>query len=146
MKRIMLCAFGFLAVLLNPRLTVGQCTRDDECKGDRICVDGVCVNPEKGVDLGQTSVAARGGSGSMGKGYVNIHPLGLLQFGPLVQLGINTRNDFFITAHYRYHALGLVSQAISWAYDADYAKWSSMAAGVGMTKYMSSQKPGRFYA
>jgi hypothetical protein len=146
-KRNLTWAITLLAILIIPLSTSGQCTRDIDCKGDRICVDGECVSPDEGGGSPETTPAAKKNAGPMGKGYVNFHPLGLLQFGPLVQLGINAGKDLFITAHYRYHALGLVSQAIAWGYDADYAKWSSMALGAGVTKCISfSGGPHRFYA
>jgi hypothetical protein len=34
----------------------GQCTKDIECKGDRICVNGKCVNPSQAIPASTVSI------------------------------------------------------------------------------------------
>lgn len=36
---------GMCLSLLSPRRSAAQCTKDTDCKGDRICTQGACVDP-----------------------------------------------------------------------------------------------------
>ena len=36
----------FAGLLLRPAGLVAQCTKDTDCKYDRICVNGACVSPQ----------------------------------------------------------------------------------------------------
>jgi hypothetical protein len=44
---VSLCAMFFLTCFFSIQTSYGQCSRDVDCKGDRICVNGECVEPEK---------------------------------------------------------------------------------------------------
>lgn len=45
MSKWVLTAFSISLLLLNQSLLYAQCTKDVDCKGNRICVNGECVEP-----------------------------------------------------------------------------------------------------
>ena len=45
MKQVLLCWFGGVVLGLLWLPALAQCTKDIECRGDRICEKGVCVSP-----------------------------------------------------------------------------------------------------
>lgn len=60
------------------------------------------------------NVAAAPGekSAGMGRGEINFNPMGFLQFGPIVDVGLRAGSSTFIDAHFRWAYAGVVYQAI----------------------------------
>lgn len=113
---------------------IAQCTKDTECKGDRICINGECVEPEvekTNEDEGNPVVY-----NSMGKFMFYLDPLGGVFFGPHVGFEIGVGPNSFIDVHYRHSAFGLVYDIIATEGFEWYMKMGSGAAGGGYKHYI----------
>ncbi|MBD3322239.1 MAG: hypothetical protein GF350_14160 [Chitinivibrionales bacterium] len=141
MRAISLIPFCILSVCV---LCSGQCTKDTDCKGDRICVDGVCVSPADRTETVAPPSSSKKGA-QMGKGSFYLNPLGVLQFGPLLGFEIGTGGNAFIDLHWRYSAIGLVYAAVLTEGFNDYMSMGSMAFGGGFRYFFSSSRPHRAY-
>ncbi|HUI93764.1 MAG TPA: hypothetical protein VLX68_16095 [Chitinivibrionales bacterium] len=47
--------YAIMAGIIIIRSSSGQCTKDTDCKGDRVCVDGECVEPQKSKTEGSSA-------------------------------------------------------------------------------------------
>lgn len=45
-RRVLLVFAALLLVMGAPPAGSADCTKDTDCKGDRVCEDGTCVNPD----------------------------------------------------------------------------------------------------
>ncbi len=134
------------------------CAKDIDCEGDMICVDGKCVEPEEKQNTSapvepaqqqpeiqpvvEQQPSKQEEQDKQGRVNLLIHPLGFLQFGPIVGTEIRVGQSMFIDIHFRYAALGLLYNLIV---DGD-TKMYSMAAGLG-TKWLIKRRnsPHGFY-
>ncbi|MBN1130690.1 MAG: hypothetical protein JXA71_17005 [Chitinispirillaceae bacterium] len=113
---------------------VAQCTKDTDCKGKRICVNGECVEAgeERAAEVDEKSAL----SNSMGKFMIYIDPLGVVFFGPHAGFEINVAPKSFIDVHYRHSAFGLIYNAVATeGFEWD-MKMGSGAAGAGYKHYI----------
>ncbi len=133
-----------IAVFVNHQI-FAQCTKDTDCKGDRVCIDGECVEPGEKIEptIMQKTILPKK---SMGKFMVYLDPLGALFFGPHIGCEIGVGPNSFIDVHYRHSAFGLIYDAIateSFYYD---MKMGSGAAGSGFKHYLAFRNlPHRLY-
>ncbi len=86
-----------------------QCGKDTDCKGDRICVNGECVSPQATRTVHKQSTQ----STDLGNASFYLHPLGLVQFGPILGLEIGTGSNAVLDLHMRFSSLGLAQWAIA---------------------------------
>jgi len=144
MSKWVLTAFSISLLLLNQSLLYAQCTKDVDCKGNRICVNGECVEPST------ESSGTEKKSSSKPLGAVNIYfqPLGFVQFGPIVGLEIKVAEIAVLDAHWRYSKLGVAYNAIAGTFldDDEYLLPSSMAFGGGVRFLIPTKSPHRPYA
>ena len=121
-------AFLILFLLLNLVMnsqSFSQCTKDTECKFDRVCVDGICVPYESKDQSIENEKKADKTSGKnekkenkdytkkeLGKRTVWVNPLGFLQFGPTIGYEQRLGDSFFLGIHLRYAAMGLIYTVI----------------------------------
>lgn len=133
-----------IAVFVNHQL-FAQCTKDTDCKGDRVCIDGECVEPGEKIEptIMQKTVLPKK---SMGKFMFYIDPLGALFFGPHVGFEIGVGPNSFIDVHYRHSAFGLIYDAIATEGFDWYMKMGSGAVGSGFKHYLIiGNMPHRLY-
>jgi hypothetical protein len=160
MKVLKIVSVILLIVILGTYQSIAQCTKDTDCKGDRICVDGECVEPDaEEVTVPEAEetpepeaemvpeVEEKPVSGSsMGAFMFYIDPLGGLFFGPHVGFEIGVGPNSFIDVHYRHSAFGLIYDAIATKGFEYYMKMGSGATGAGYKHYLPlSGMPHRFY-
>lgn len=119
-----------LAVFVCVTYIVAQCTKDIDCKGDRICVDGECVSAQESDNTDKSSPSQKTGD-PIGRAGFYLNPLGALQFGPIVGFEIGAGPDALIDLHWRYSATGLVYALILTEGFEHYMSMSSMAFGGG---------------
>lgn len=68
-RRSRLCLFGLALWITvacgggSSESSEGPCTTDVQCKGDRVCEDGACVDPRGATDGGTSGASGRSGSG-----------------------------------------------------------------------------------
>lgn len=107
-----------------------KCGKDTDCKGDRICVDGECISPL----ATKTAPEQRTLSTDLGNASFYLHPLGLVQFGPILGFEIGTGSNAVLDLHMRYSPLGLAHWAIATeGFSKDKTlSFASMAVGAGM--------------
>ncbi|MBD3393718.1 MAG: hypothetical protein GF418_16400 [Chitinivibrionales bacterium] len=118
-----------------------QCTKDTDCKGDRICIEGTCVAPE---ESGTAEGASRPRM-DMGKAAIYLNPLGALQFGPIVGFEIGVGANVFLDLHWRYAAASLIYSLILTEGYEHYMSMGSMAVGGGARYFFPSSIPHRIY-
>ena len=116
MKSI-LCIVWMVCMLASSAFT--QCSKDTECKGNRVCVNGQCVEPEANASLPSGGSAAAAVSVPLGGVTLYTHPLGFLQFGPIVGLEFGANDGLTIDAHWRYSKLGFAYNAVIQAFNPD---------------------------
>ncbi|MBL7136363.1 MAG: hypothetical protein ISS81_07215 [Candidatus Marinimicrobia bacterium] len=74
------------------------------------------------------------------------HPLGFLQFGPILEGEFIIVPNTYFTAHFRYSALGFLYQALASEGFENEVSFGSMALGVGIRRFLESpNSPNRFY-
>ena len=136
---------------------VGQCTKDTDCKGDRICVDGECVSPaadqsealsdQPEKNMVDADVKICRACTQMGAISFYFEPLGFVQFGPIFGIEIGTGSNLMIDAHLRYSAGGLIYRAISTEFEPEQElNPGSMAVGGGIRYFFPrTRSPHRPY-
>ncbi len=135
MQLIKTVAVILVIILHGPYNVFAQCTKDTDCKGDRVCVNGECVDPD---ERGESGDARKAGPGNtMGRFMFYIDPLGGLFFGPHVGFEIGAGPNSFIDVHYRHSAFGLIydlvaTEGFNWD-----MKMGSGAAGAGFKQYLA---------
>jgi len=121
-----------------------QCTKDTDCKGERVCINGECVDPDEKDSPRKTEIS--GEKSSMGKFMFYIDPVGGLFFGTQVGFEIGVGPNTFIDLHYRHSAFGIVYDAIATERFQWYMKMGSGATGAGFKHYLAfSNLPHRLY-
>jgi opacity protein-like surface antigen len=137
-----LCIASIVFVFAS--VAFSQCTKDMECKGNRVCVNGECVESAPG-----TSTAAAGTSVPLGAATLYVHPLGFVQFGPLIGLEFRANDGLTIDVHWRYAKLGFTYAALVQALNPDETKdisFGAMGFGSQVRYYFPlSRRAGRPY-
>ena len=81
-------------LLIGVPATTWACTKDTDCKGDRICVSGACAEPTEPArrTVSKESTPAEAAAGPGGTRSFHFNLLGLLQFGltPTLEFGGQT--------------------------------------------------------
>lgn len=82
----------------------------------------------------------------MGQSAFLFHPLGFLQFGPILEVEYRIESDLYITSHVRFSALGFLYYALASEGFENEVSPGSMALGIGVKKYMDNpNSPNRLY-
>jgi hypothetical protein len=145
MKKIMLFS---ISALLAIQSSYSQCLKDVDCKGDRICNNGECVEPQASgkaspaaspaVSDDQKASSSANSIRPLSLVNIFVHPLGFVQFGPIVGVEVSPVDKLVIDAHVRYSALGIVYNAIATASDdGDKKELKLSTMGIGtQVKYL----------
>ncbi len=113
-----------------------QCTKDIECKGDRICVEGECVSPEQRSE-GDSEFGLIPSAFSL-----YFTPTGFAFFGPVVGAEIKVAPTTYLELHWRYSAMGLVYALLLTETFTNSMSLGSMAFGGGITHlFLRSTSP-----
>ncbi len=82
----------------------------------------------------------------VGSYYFLANPLGFLQFGPVIELGIQAMPETMIGAHVRFAGLGLLAQLITAAEPGSTLSPISIAPGLSIVRlFRLGNSPDRFY-
>ncbi len=140
-----------LTVAFFVQFSSAQCTKDIECKGNRICVEGVCVEPKEESGPSEslptpTNETTPPDGTPMGSGAFYMNLSGLFQFGPIFGFGIRVAPNLIIDAHWRYSSLGLLYVVLATDGFEDEMSMGCMAAGSGIRYFFPNEKkPHRLY-
>lgn len=134
---------SLLSLLVLISIIYAQCTKDIECKGNRICVDGQCVDS---APKANTETNFSGKSNLVGPFSLYAQPLGFLQVGPIVGMEVRLFQNLLLDLHYRYSALGIVYVAIATGGFEDDLKMNSMGFGGGLRYLIPTPGPHNPYA
>ncbi len=132
----------FTIILFLAIISSAQCTKDIECKGDRICVDGHCIDENSSVESDQSPSLT---SNQMGGFSIYTQPLGFLQMGPVVGTEIRLIKNLLFDFHFRYSAMGLAYVAIATEGFEEDLKMSSMGFGTGLRYFFHTSGPHNPY-
>lgn len=133
-----------VVVVISFNLSIAQCTKDTDCKGERICVNGECVEPraeeapatEPDVKEAPKVETKQVPKSSMGAFMFYLDPVGALFFGPHVGFEIGVGPNSFIDIHYRHSAFGLIYDVVATEGFDWWMKMGSGAAGGGYKHYI----------
>ncbi len=138
-----------LAMCVCRTAASAQCNMDVECKGDRICVDGACVDPaEPPLDATESAPTAEEDPEwePLGNWTFWVNPLGFVQFGPTLGVERRTVGNLYAGMHFRYAAMGAIYTAME-THGVDDEVWMGSAAVGVEAKYYAelSRSPHLFY-
>lgn len=135
-------AVFIFAIFFAATLVPAQCTKDVDCKGDRICVNGECVERTITQNSSTSSEAepapiqsSTKKRKSFGPFNLYLNPLGFVEFGPIVGGQVIIAPRTYLDFHWRYSKLGLLYNVITNGF-VDEVGVGSMAYGGGITHFI----------
>jgi hypothetical protein len=108
----MLKAMVIIALFSLAGLCSGQCTKDVDCKGNRICVNGQCVDSGTAPSVPIPAARPEGEASKRGGVVaVSVEPLGIVEYGPTIMAEFGRRAVGFVRL--RFANLGILPYVLA---------------------------------